>query len=461
VTRRIYGDSASRRTMSTHKGSPEAGRRHSMFTSSMGMITGRVASMALGFAFWALAARLFAPAPVGLAAGVIAAMMLCTQLGALGVGSAFISLFPRYQHQPSVLLDTAITIAALGPLVAGGLFLLFSSVAFADLDVVAASAPYIGLFLAMCVLGTVNIVLDQISMALGQGVQVLSRNVLFGGVAAGALIVLAVTTEGVSSLQLFSLWVAAGVSACALGGFQLRRSPLRYRISPRIERTVGAGLIRTGLPNHALTLTERAPGLILPIVVTELLSPAQNAFWYTIWMMAWVVYIIPISMGIALFAEVSHHPESLATAVRSGVRSALGLGSAAAAGLALCATLVLGVLGDRYATEGSTPLRILLLALLPLTFVQVYFAMCRATRRLPEAILTGAVTGLAAVVSAALAAPPYGLAGMAWAWVAIQYLAGAWSLVRIRTLRAGGLDPLTASPAVHAPMPPDVTPAPR
>jgi O-antigen/teichoic acid export membrane protein len=432
-----------------------------MFASSMGMIAGRVASMALGFAFWALAARLFAPARVGLAAGAIAAMMLCTQLGALGVGSAFISLFRQYQHQVSILLHTAITVVTIGSLVAGGFFLLLASVVFADLDVVAASALYIGLFLAMCVLGTVNIVLDQVSMALGQGVQVLSRNVVFGGVAAGALIVLAVTTEGASSLQLFSLWVAAGVSACALGGFQLRRSPLHYRMTPRIDRTVGARLIRTGLPNHALTLTERAPGLILPIVVTELLSPAQNAFWYTIWMMAWVVYIIPISMGIALFAEVSYSPESLATAVRSGVRSALGLGLAAAAGLALFANLVLEVLGDQYATQGSTPLRILLVALVPLTLVQVYFAMCRATRKLPEAILTGAVTGLAAVVSAALAARPYGLAGMAWAWVAIQYLAGVWSLVRVRTLSANIVDPLVASPGVNAPMPADTTAAPR
>ncbi|MCA1673185.1 MAG: hypothetical protein LC799_13640, partial [Actinobacteria bacterium] len=190
------------------------------------------------------------------------------------------------------------------------------------------------------------------------------------------------------------------------------------------------------------------------------LSPAQNAVWYTIWMMAWVVYIIPISMGIALFAEVSHRPESLPTAVRSGVRSALGLGAAAAAGLALFAGLFLGVLGDQYAAQGSTLLRILLLAYLPLTLVQVYFAVCRATQKLPEAILTGAVTGLAAVVSAALAARPYGLEGMAWAWVAIQYLVGAWALVRIRALSAGALGSLVALPAADASLRPDVTPAP-
>ena len=446
--------------MSTHQGPWETARRQSMFASSLGMMTGRAASMALGFVFWLLAARLFAPAEVGLAAGAIAAMMLCTQLGALGVGSAFISLYPQYRQRVDTLLSAAITVVGLGSLIAGGLFLLLASAAFGDLDVVAASATYTGLFLAMCLLGTVNIVLDQVSMALGRGTQVLMRNVLFGGVAALSLLAVGTTMEDASSIQLFSLWVAAGVSACAMGGLQLWRFGLRYRFLSRIHRTVGASLIRVGLPNHALTLTERAPGLVLPIVVTELLSPAQNAFWYTVWMMAWVVYIIPISMGIALFAEVSHHPDSLATAVRSGVRSALALGSVAAVGLALLAGLLLGVLGDQYATQGSTPLRILLVALPPLTFVQQYFAVCRATGKLTEAILAGAVSGIVAVVSAALTARPYGLAGMAWAWVATQYVTGAWALVRVRSLDAGGPDAGRASRTAQAPIPPDVTPAP-
>ncbi len=437
------------------------GRRQSMLVSSLGMITGRAASMALGFLFWLLAARLAPPRSVGLAAGVIAAMMLCTQLGTLGVGSAFISLFPRYPHRTSPLLDTAITVVTLASLAAGGLFLLLASVAFAELDVVAASLPYTGLFLVMCVLGTVNILLDQVSMAVGRGGQVLTRNVLFGGVAAVSLGALTVTTEDVSSLELFSLWVAAGVTACAVGSVQLWRSIMRYRFRPRVERDLAARLIRVGLPNQALTLTERAPGLILPVVVTELLSPAQNAFWYTIWMMAWVVYIIPISMGIALFAEVSHRPEALSRAVGSGVRSALALGLASAGALALFAGPFLTVLGEQYASQGATPLRILVVALLPLTFVQVYFAVCRAAGKLREAILTGAVSGLAAVVSAALAARPHGLPGMAWAWVAVQYLAAAWALVRVRALSAGRLEARRVSPDANTVIPPDVTPAPH
>ena len=408
--------------------------RGSMVRNSLGMISGRAASMALGFLFWLLAARLFPADKVGQTAGVVSAMMLCTQLALLGIGSAFIAFFPRHQQKPAALLDTAISIVVVASLAAGALFLLTASFSFDELRVVGGSALYIVMFLAMCVFGTLNILLDQVSIAIGRGGQVLSRNVVFGGVAVVLLLLLHATVDDASSLTLFSLWIGAGVSACALGVAQLWRALAGYRYRPRLDRGLRRPLVRVGLPNHALTLTERAPGLILPILVTELLSPTQNAYWYAVWMMAWVVYIIPISMGMALFAEASHRPESLARAVRSGVGSSLLFGVVSAAALALLAGPLLGLLGSRYASAGATPLRILLIAFVPLTLVQVYFASCRATGKLSEAILTGTVSGVVAVGAAALAARSNGLAGMAWAWVATQYVTGLWAFVRLRSL---------------------------
>lgn len=425
--------------------------RGSMVRNSLGMISGRAASMALGFLFWLLAARLFPPGKVGLTAGVVAAMMLCTQLALLGIGSAFIAHFPRHQHRPAPLLDTAVSIVIVASLVAGVVFLLTASFAFDELRVVGESPLYIAAFLAMCVLGTLNILLDQVSIAIGKGGQVLSRNVAFGGLAVLLLVLLRAVNADASSITLFSLWVGSGIGACALGASQLWRAVERYQYRPRLERELRLPLVRTGLPNHALTLTERAPGLVLPIIVTELLSPTANAFWYAVWMMAWVVYIIPISMGMALFAEAAHRPESLAAAVRTGVRSSLLFGVVCATGLAVLANPILSLLGARYAAAGTTPLRILLVAFLPLTLVQVYFASCRATGKLGEAIATGTLSGLVALTAAALVASSSGLAGMAWTWVGTQYVTGAWALVRLRSLSRLQPDP---APDRHAALDP-------
>ena len=66
--------------------------------------------------------------------------------------------------------------------------------------------------------------------------------------------------------------------------------------------------------------------------------------------------------------------------------------------------------------------------------MQVYFASCRATGRLAEAIVTGTVSGVVAVAAAALVARSGGLAGMAWTWVVTQWVTGLWALVRLRSL---------------------------
>ena len=193
---------------------------------------------------------------------------------------------------------------------------------------------------------------------------------------------------------------------------------MRYRYRPRTSWPVVRDLVRVGLPNQLLTLAERAPGLVLPIVVIELLSPAANAYWYTIWMIAWGVYVIPTSLGIGLLA----------------VRFSLVIGVAVGAVLAVVADPLLSLLGGAYADAGVTPLRVLILGVVPLSFIQAYFSACRATGRLREAIVTGLVTGVAGVGATAVAGVLHGLTGMAICWVLVLAAASLWSIGRLRRL---------------------------
>jgi len=151
-------------------------------------------------------------------------------------------------------------------------------------------------------------------------------------------------------------------------------------------------------------------------------------------MMAWVIFIIPISIGLALFAEATHRPGALAAVATHGVRYSLAIGLPAAGGLALLAPHALSLLGQSYAEEGSTPLRILVVALIPLAFVQAYFSVCRARRKLAEAVVTGALSGVVSVTVAAAAGVASGLTAMAVAWVVAQMLTGIWGFWRLRAI---------------------------
>jgi O-antigen/teichoic acid export membrane protein len=406
----------------------------SQLSNGLTLIAGKVITMGLGFVFWVLAARGFRAHEVGLAAGVVSAMMLCTQLALLGLGSAFISHFPRVQARPAALLDTSITSVALLGVAWAGAFLIVAGLVFHQLDVAASDPAFALLFVIASVFGTLGILLDQVATALRRGDQALVRNVIFGAGTVGLLIVLPVVGTPRDARTLFVPWALAAVVAGIAGVAQLRRTLPRYRPRPHADPALARELIAAALPNYVLTLAERAPGLILPVLVAELLSPATNATWYAVWMMAWVVYIGPIQVGMTIFAEIAHEPESFERSVRRGVRASLGIGTLGALALALGAQLALAILGRGYEQHGVAPLRILLLALPALTFVQAYFSACRARRALGEAIATGWLSGLGAVAAAGAAGVTHGLVGMAVAWVAVQSATGLWALWRLRIL---------------------------
>ena len=404
-----------------------------MTASSLGLIAGKVASMGLGFLFWLAAARLASPDKVGLAAGTVSGMMLCVQLGLLGVGAAFIAMYPVHPDRPA-LLDTAISLALVLGLAAAAVFVGIAGVGLSELDVLTSSPAYALCFLLAASAGTVGVVLDQISMALGRGDQVLARNVVNAAVTLVLLGVLAALVGAPTSIQLFSMWAVGAMAAFALSIRQLRGTAPNYRFRPRLPRPIARALLTDGLGHYALTCAERVPALVLPIIITETLSPELNAYWYGVWMMAWAAYVVPVSIGIGLFAEGSHRPASLGAATAKATRSALAIGGAVAAVLGIGAPLALGALGPAYAGAGVTPLRILVLGVVPLALVHAYYAVARVRKRLIEAIVTAAVTGLLGVVAVTVAGRASGLAAMAWAWVAVQVLAAAWSALRLRSI---------------------------
>ncbi|HEX7172789.1 MAG TPA: lipopolysaccharide biosynthesis protein [Candidatus Limnocylindria bacterium] len=408
------------------------GQAEVMF-SGIGLIAGRVAAMGLGFVSWLLAARLFSPAEVGLASGLVSAMMLCVQLALLGIGSAAIAAFPRHRKAPDRLFNTGATSVVMTSGLVGVGFLALAAFALEELRVVA-TAGYAAAFLAMTVFGTLNTYYDYVSIAIHRGAQILLRNTAFGLVVIIAIALVWGTSGLPGSLAIIVGWAVAGLVACLLALMQLRRGAMALRPRAAFERPIVRDLVREGIPNWMLTLTERAPALILPILVTELLSPTTNAFWYAVWMMGWVVLIVPISIGQTLFAEASQHPDAIGPAVSRAVRSSLVIGLIAAVGLALVADVALGLLGPSYASAGAFPLRILVASVIPVSVIQMYYAVCRARGALREAVLTGAGSGAVALTITMLGGVGWGLIGMAVGWLAVQGVAAGWAALRIRAL---------------------------
>ena len=168
-------------------------------------------------------------------------------------------------------------------------------------------------------------------------------------------------------------------------------------------------------------------------------------------MMAWVIYIVPVQVGMTTFAEAARDPASFSRAVRKGLRISLVVGSAGAAVMALLGGVPLSLMGASYVKDGLAPLRILTIGVLPMCFTFAYFAACRGLRRPGEASVLGWGSTVAAIGAAAFAAP-FGLTWMAAAWLCVQLATGACAAWRLQRLQTA----YTAQPARRAPVPVDV-----
>ncbi|HRC08598.1 MAG TPA: lipopolysaccharide biosynthesis protein [Miltoncostaeales bacterium] len=407
------------------------GRSLSMVLNSVTVIGGKLATMGLGFIFWVIAARTFSQDEVGLASGAVSAMMLCTQIAILGVGSALITHYPQHASDPRRLFENAFSLTTTASFAVGGATLVIAGLFLNNLSVIAHSVWFVVFFLAATVTGTLGILLDQTSIALGRGDQVLTRGLAFGLVSVGVLSAVAWGSSIDHAIGMFVPWVVAGAVAVAIGGWQLRRALNGYILRPRVAGPMWRDLTRVALPNWALTMTERTPGLVFPVIVTEVLSKRDNAVWYTAWMMAWVLFVVPISVGLTLFADATNNPTKLRRAVRVGLGTALGIGVAGGALIALLAPFLLQILGKRYAIDGVPVLRILCISVVPLAFTQAYFAICRSQRRLREALIIGAVSAVASIVVGGIAAATWGLNGIAIAWTITQTIIGLVCVQRI------------------------------
>ena len=400
-----------------------------MLRNSLALSAGTVVRLSIGFLTWLAAARLYPASEVGIAAGAISAMLLCIQAGTLGVDLALIALFPEYRTRPALLLDTALTLAALMACIAALAFLGLSAVGLRALDVLSASAPYAALFVGLTVLPAAWWLLDQASVALRRSEKVLVRAVLAGCVTLGGVALLG-ALGWTSAAAILAAWLVAAAVVCVAGVVQLRRTT-GHRFRPRLERRIGRRLLSVGLPNFALTTADVAPVLILPILASEVLSPIDGAYWYAVWMMSLAAYTVPASFGLNFFAEASHAPSDLARHAYQTIRS--GLLFAVAAGLAviLAGPLALSILGPDYAENGTDPLRLAALAATPIVIVKVYLYTCRATARMREGTCVAAVSGVAAIVAGTVAADSWGLTGIAAAWLLVQVLTALGIALRL------------------------------
>jgi len=108
-----------------------------------------------GFIFWNLAARLYPPEDVGLASSTISVASLLAGIGGLGLGVGLVR-FLSQSLRPVRLVNSVFTLAGLGGLLAGTIYLLGVDHWTPSLAVLRQQPLYLGGFLALVLVTTLE-----------------------------------------------------------------------------------------------------------------------------------------------------------------------------------------------------------------------------------------------------------------------------------------------------------------
>ncbi|HLZ57934.1 MAG TPA: oligosaccharide flippase family protein [Ktedonosporobacter sp.] len=370
----------------------------------------------LGFVFWAIAAHRFSTEAIGIASASLNSMNLVGTFCILGMGTLLITEIPRKPSQARALTSTALLIVGCAGIVVGTVFVIVIPFIAHDLLILRESIGNAIIFVLGISLTAMVLTLDQALIGFLRGSVQLWRNIFCSIFKLALLVAVAFLIVQRTGLQIYATWALANIlSLLALFGAVKagKRSFRSYLPQWRLVRMLSL----PGLQHHMLNMALQAPTLILPLLVTTLLSARTNGFFYIAWQLSNFLFMVPTALTTVLHATNSAKPQSLGQKMRVTIGIAAATGILANLVIQLFPQLILSIFGKSYAQEASWCLRILALAVFPLIIKNHYISVCRIHDRISSAMVGMIPGGLLELVAAALGAHFAGLTGLSLGWL--------------------------------------------
>jgi O-antigen/teichoic acid export membrane protein len=404
-------------------------QQYSLLRNSIYIIGTGAATSVFGYFFWILATHIYSPYDVGLGSALISAMTLASIIANLGMGSTLVQTLPRRAagYAWSLTLNAGIATGVVAGLLCGVITVVALPLFSQQFSIVQTHIGYAIAIVAGVPLLTVSALLDQAFIAERAAHNMLIRNAAVAVLKIPLLVLPLVLVSGVSALGILASGVVA-IAVVLIGVFLLLIPRLRRNYCLAV-RGIG-GQIRSMLSlltgNYFITLGGLSTSYLLPVVVAILLSPADNAYFYTTSRVGEFILVGSAAVSSSLFAEGSHAADDLSRKVLSSARIIAML---LFPGMLICffgGYYILSIFGSGYAQHGLTLLRIDTFSAVPDAITNIYVSVLRVQKRMRLA--AGLNVGMAALtfILSWILLPVMGIAGQGLAYL---IAASAGSLV--------------------------------
>ncbi len=417
---------------------------NSLMRNSIYIMSTSIVTSGLGYLYWILAAHTYPASDIGLASALIAVMTLASTLADLGMSSTLVQRLPRRESGRawSLTLNAGLVTGVLAGSLAGLIAIVLLSFFSPQFAVVAHLGSYTLAFVAGVPLMIVSLLLDQAFVA-----ERAANNMLIHNLAVAvlkipllALPLIFIPRLGVLAI-LLSTVLALAITLIAAMLLLLPRLKRSYCLAWRGMIGQVRSMLSALAGNHFINLGGLTPMYLLPVFVTMLLSPADNAYFYMVDRLGNLFFMVSSAVATSLFAEGTHVADNLARKVRSSAMITALLLSPLMLICFFGGQYILLLFGPDYARHGLLLLQISVVSAIPDAITNIYVSVLRVQNRLRFAAILN--VGMAALTlgCAWILLPRLGIAGAGWAFLIAQ-LAGSLvagiDAVRLRLWRRTG-----------------------
>ena len=321
------------------------------------LIAGAGITSVLGVAFWALAARGYSAATVGLNAAAISAMTLVSGVCSLGLSAVLVRYLPgrgRSDAQAGVadLLAHRDTVAVAGAVAAAS-----SSVWSPSLAFLQNSDWLVGFALATAAT-TVFTLQDSVLTGLRVAKWVPLENSLYS---LGKLALLIAFAAALPASGPFAAWSLPLLPAVVVVNYFVFRHviPKRPESEPLDRTTISMAASNYG----GRSSPSQEP--VLPILVADLTSAEDAAYFYVPWLISMSLQLVALNLMASLTVEAALNATQTRDLVRQAFFHAMRVVLPLAGVVVIAAPWILLVFGSAYADAGTPLLRWLAIGTIP------------------------------------------------------------------------------------------------
>jgi O-antigen/teichoic acid export membrane protein len=426
-----------------------------LYRTAYSLMAATVVTSILGFGFWVVAARLYAPEVVGRDGALIASMMALSTIAQLNLLTAIDRFLPRMGAKTARTVAAAYALSGTAALVLGIGFVLLIPRFVPDLQAFRTSWSLAVIFVFALVSWGVFVIQDAALTAVRAAPWIPVENAAFGvlKIAALPLVMGLVASNGI-----FASWLLPALIVIPPVNWFLFRRAIPNHVAtqgdgPRsIDEFTRRGLTTFLAQDYLSAVFSQGAFMLLPLLVVALLGSRDNAYFSVAVTLVTSFDLLAWNVVTSFTVEGTLTRGRRRELTRAVVRRLLVPLAGASLVLIAVAPVVLLPFGPGYAQEAAPLVRILACASLFRAAQFLYAALCRLDGRAWPLVMIGAGQFALLLPLTLVLVPIFGLKGAALAWLVANIVVAVPAIPAIANALRGPAPAASCAPDADLPL---------